>query len=266
MFFYLSKIFWFVMNPANIMAIIFLIGMVLLWVGRDKAGKRVLTFFTVLALVFSTVPIGKWFSLTLEERFPQVKTLPEKVDGIIVLGGAVNPVMSQKRGQLTVFSNFERVFAFDELSERYPDAKLVYTGGSGSLTEQEFKEADFAREALQKLGMDINRVIFENQSRNTYENAVLSKALVSPLPDETWVLITSAHHMPRAVGVFRKADWHVLPYPVDYSYPPDYELSLMFSYNYGLKSLGWALHEAIGLVAYWATDKSSEIFPGPVPN
>ena len=106
--------------------------------------------------------------------------------------------------------------AFVGLARKYPDAKLVFSGGAASLTHPELKETLVARQLFSDLGLDTSRVIFEDRARKTSENAILTYALVQPKPDQTWLLITSAIHMPRSVGVFRRAGWRILPYqPVD---------------------------------------------------
>ena len=90
------------------------------------------------------------------------------------------------------------------LAKRYPGAKLVFTGGSGAIEQGVSNEAEYARILLEQLGLPPDRVVFETTSRTTWENAVNTYALVKPQPSESWILLTSASHMPRAVGVFRK--------------------------------------------------------------
>ena len=114
--------------------------------------------------------------------------------------------------------------------------------------------------------MDVGRVIFERESRNTYENVVNSKAMVHPAPGEVWLLVTSAFHMPRAVGIFRAQDWPVVAYPVDYQTgagPDDPAYSADFLQNLGQSSL--ALKEWIGLLANQWLGHSDALFPGPRP-
>jgi uncharacterized SAM-binding protein YcdF (DUF218 family) len=148
------------------------------------------------------------------------------------------------------------------LAHRYPQAKLVFTGGSGAIEQGVSNEAEFARILLEQLGVPPDRVIFENTSRTTWENAVNSYALVKPRQDEHWILVTSASHMPRAVGVFRKIGWPVLPWPVGYQ-SRDRLTDHPQSMGRKLEVLDWAVHEWIGLAAYYLQGKTSALFPSP---
>ncbi|MBT5561067.1 MAG: YdcF family protein [Rhodospirillaceae bacterium] len=263
MFFYLSKIFWFFANPGNVLLIVLCLGAALVFRRRDKLGRRLLAIAAVLSLIVAVVPIGVNLIIVLENRFPVVHQLPEKVDGIIVLGGVVDEVVTKSRGQISIGGAVERLTEFASLSKKYPNAKLVFTSGSGKLLTQDIKEGDAVGPSLEGLGVDINRVQIENQSRNTYENAVMSKQLVNPDPAETWILITSAFHMPRTVGIFRQVGWKALPYPVDFQFTNEFLFTLTFNLIGGYGLLSQAIHEWLGLIFYRLTDKTDSLFPGP---
>ncbi|MBT3237698.1 MAG: YdcF family protein [Rhodospirillaceae bacterium] len=270
MFFYLSKILWFLADPGNLLLIAISLATLLLYAGRGdrlsrwpRLGRGLLTTTTIIALGISILPIGKAMSLVLEDRFPVVHTPPQKVDGVIVLGGIVNEVITQSRGKISIGGGVERLTELALLSKRYPQAKLVFTGGSGKLLTQNIKEADVVGPLLESLGISSERMIYENRSRNTYENAVYSRELVEPKPGETWILITSAFHTPRAVGSFRKAGWPVVPWPVDFNMTADESLRLGFSLRGGFGSLSSGLHEWLGLIFYRLTGKTDSFFPAP---
>ena len=263
MFFYLSKILWFLVNPGNILLILLVVGVALLWTRRYKTGRMLLLVCALITLIVSTVPFGTIMMLPLENRFSINRNLPERVDGIITLGGIVNEVVTRARGQMSIGGGVERLTELATLSKQYPNAKLVFSGGSGKLLSQNIKEADAIKPLLIVLGIDPERMIYENNSRNTYENAVLTKKLVMPKLGENWILITSAFHMPRAVATFRKAGWNIIPYPVDYSFVPNQAFTPLFSLSGGLVSLDSALHEWLGLTFYWLTGKSDQLFPAP---
>jgi uncharacterized SAM-binding protein YcdF (DUF218 family) len=127
------------------------------------------------------------------------------------------------------------------------------------------KESDFAPGLMAELGIDPARVIFERDSRNTYENALYTKRLAEPGPDEVWLLVTSAFHMPRAVGVFRQAGWRVVPYPVDYQSGGLDHAGLGFDLVGGLDLIDLAVHEWLGLGAYRAFGWTDALYPGPAP-
>jgi uncharacterized SAM-binding protein YcdF (DUF218 family) len=263
MFFYISKVFWFFIDPSNLLLMALCLGTLLIYHRRERLGRRLLSFTAVMAVIIATVPIGHNLLVVLENRFSAVQTLPGKIDGIIVLGGVVDEVLTKARGKISIGGAIERLTSFAALSKRYPNAKLLFTGGSGKLLSQTIKEGDVVGSLLVDLGVDVERLIIENQSRNTHENALLSKQLVQPLSGEIWILITSAFHMPRSVGVFRQAGWDVIPFPVDYHLKGDLGLVLTFNLVGGMSFLSRAIHEWLGLLIYWLTDRSDAFFPGP---
>ena len=125
------------------------------------------------------------------------------------------------------------------------------------------KEADYAPDVFALFSVDANRILYEDQSRNTAENARLSRELAIPQDGENWVLITSAFHMPRSVGAFRKAGWKIIAYPVDFGTTGTQGVTPTFDFRGGLGRLSRALHECLGLLFYWLTDRTDSLFPGP---
>jgi uncharacterized SAM-binding protein YcdF (DUF218 family) len=206
-------------------------------------------------------PLDAWLLYPLETRFPTNPELPRKIDGVIALSGTENAPLSAFWKQVELGSAAERYFAFLEMARRYPDAKLVFTGGTGNVFAQEFKEADVARALFEQLGLDVTRVTFERNSRNTFESATLSKELVKPRSGENWLLITSASHMPRSVGIFCKAGWPVIPYPVDHSVFPNNMFQFSVSLANHLNGLMVGIKEWVGLLAYYVTGKTTELLP-----
>jgi len=256
-----SKLFWWFANPGNLLllAVVF-IALAQLFRWRRFAGwLSVLT--AVAALTVALAPAREWALRPLEYRFP-APILPEKVDGIIVLGGAINSDLSARSGRVSLNDASERLFAFMELGLRYPRAKLVFSGGSANVVDDAAREADFARTLYSQLGFDVGRIQFERDSRNTVENGRFSKLLAAPAAGEVWLLITSAYHMPRAVGVFRALDWPVIPYPVDYGVSRDgpFEAAGLLD---GLTGVQWGVKEWIGLLYYRLSGFTTEFFPAP---
>ena len=265
MFFVLSKTLSFFLDPANVLILALASGVGLLWTPYKWLARWWLTA-TVLVTVFLTVvPVGRFLFNILENRFEPARVLPNNVEGVIVLGGVIDQFLSRNRGVVTVNGAVERLTAFADLADRYPNAKLVFTGGSGALTDQSLKEADFAAPVLLRMGVALDRVIFESQSRNTAENASMTREILASAPRGTWILVTSAFHMPRAVGVFRENGWQVFPYPVDYVTRREVRPILQVRLRSGLNSLAAAAHEWTGLTFYWLTGRTNDFFPGPQP-
>ena len=265
MSFVVSKLFWAVASPGNLLVLALTAGTILLFVRPlRRVGRGLLVVTTLAVLAVTTTGLSSWIAMPLEERFARAE-LPERIDGIIVLGGAVNPPIALERGEPSVNDAAERLLAFAELGRRFPDAKLVFTGGSGVLggQEEEFRETGAARDALRQAGLDTERVLFESESRNTWENAVFSRRLVNPASGETWVLVTSAMHMPRSIGIFRQVAWPVLPYPVDYRTRPHGLPRLRFDLLRNLTLLSDGVREWIGLASYRAMGRTPALFPEP---
>ena len=261
--FVFSKIFWWVFEPSNVIFLILLIGAGLLWIRRWRSvGRRLVSLVILFLLFLSVTPIDTILIAPLENRFQMIKDLPTDAVGIISLGGAVNQFSTKARDSIALNEHSERLTAFIALARRYPRLKLVYTGGSASMSRPDVKETLVARRLFNALGVPPNRVIYEDKSRNTFENAVRTHDLIAPLPNEKWVLITSAMHMPRAVAVFRKAGWNVIPYPVSYV---TYERNYRFWRHpfRSLRALSIGMHEWVGLTAYRLLDRSDVLFPAP---
>ncbi len=246
--------------PSGLLVALAAIGLVL---HRWVLGRLLLVLGVAGLVACWVLPVEVWAARPLEDRFPRIATPPAKVDGVIVLGGAIEDLTSEDRGTPTVTGAADRLTTLMILARQYPQAKLVFTGGSGHV-EQVTNEAKFVRILLAQLGMDVSRITFEDRSRTTYENATMSRDLVQPQPGQTWLLVTSAIHMPRAVGVFRKAGWTVLPYPVGY-HTRDHLTAIEGSLGDKLSLLDWAAHEWEGLVAYWLAGETSALFPAPQP-
>jgi len=250
--------------PEAVLLIVLAVGTALLWTRWREPARIFVSVATVGFVLIAALPIGSLLLVPLEQRFAAPDILPEIVDGIVVLGGSSNVGTSIARDQVVLNDNSERLTSFATLARRYPDARLVFTGGSNALRPGSVRESDIAIRFFGEIGLDPSRVLLEREARNTFENAVNSFDLVNPMTTENWLLVTSARHMPRAMGAFRKAGWKVIPYPVDYRTAGG-GFSLGFGWNFlgRLTSLSHALHEWIGMLAYWIIDRSDELFPGP---
>lgn len=263
MFFVVSKIFWFVAEPLSLLVALGVIGVVLGLTRFARAG-RALTAGAAIALAIGLLtPLGAALMRPLEDRFPQHAANGPPPTGIIVLGGSVSPPLTEARKQVSILGAAARLTTAVELARRYPEARLVFTGGSASLTDRQ-AEASGVRELWLALGVPAAQMSFEAKSRNTWENALFTRDLVKPKPGETWLLVTSAWHMPRSVGIFRRLDFDVTPYPVDYHTfgdardwemaAPVFERAFMFDFG---------VREWIGLVAYRLAGKTDALFPAP---
>jgi len=262
--FVLSKLTWLVTEPGNLFFILLIVAVLLLWTRWRRAARRLLVVLVAAGLIVAVLPLGTWLLLPLENRFAGAR-LPAQVDGVIVLGGSINQFVTRARGQPALGGSVERLLAFAELARKFPNAKLVFSGGSGHVFRQDVKEAEAAGVFFSQIGLDVARVQFEARSRNTAEGAQFSHALAQPQTGEAWVLITSARHMPRAYGCFRAIGWRVSPYPVDYATEGAFRFRLRFGFASGLGGLSAGLKEWVGLVYYYWMGRIPSVFPAPEP-
>lgn len=263
MFFSLSKLFWFVATPSNFLTLAIIAGLILTVTRLRRSGLGLAGAGALGLVVAGFSPLANWIIIPLENRFPAYAERGH-VDGVIVLGGSFQAGESAARGQATINEAGERIVALADLARRYPTAKLVFTGGAGELLSAEIPEADGLRRFLGAFDVPAERVTFENRSRTTSENAAFSRDLVQPKPGEQWLLVTSAWHMPRAIGCFRKAGFAVTAYPVDFRTRGWRDGGRFFaSAADGLRRLEVGVKEWLGLLGYWAAGLIDEAFPGP---
>jgi uncharacterized SAM-binding protein YcdF (DUF218 family) len=264
MFFFLSKVLGFFATPSNLMIVVGLVGIGLLGTRFARTGRRLMAASLLALALAGFSPLGNALILPLEQRFPPWDATRGAPDGIVVLGGAVSPDVSAARGVPALNEAAERMTVVAELARRYPAARIVFTGGSGNLIFGGAAEADAVMALFESFGIPRERVTLEGRSRNTVENARFTKELMRPKPGERWLLVTSAHHMPRSIGVFRHEDFLVEAYPVDWRTRGPEDLWLPFgALSGGLSRTDTALHEWVGLLGYRISGQTSELYPGP---
>ena len=263
MFFIASKVYWTLASPILVLLMIALLGALVAFSRHSRFAKAATVLSLVVLIAAAATPLGLWLVRPLEDRFPPPPTDVPPPDGIIVLGGAMNGATSTARGQ-PVFDEGERVVEAVLLAKRYPNARIIFTGGSGSLFRVSTEAAE-AKKLMVELGVDPSRITLEDKSRNTKENAEFTAAMIHPKPSERWLLVTSAFHMTRSMGVFEKAGFNVIAYPVAFrTRGPGRDLPWDFSPANNLRVFETATREWIGLAAYWATGRIDDLFPGPL--
>ncbi|WP_298728158.1 YdcF family protein [uncultured Ferrovibrio sp.] len=255
---YLGKILWWLASPANLPFTLAIVALLLICWRRSRVlGRRLGIAALGLLLVLGFLPVGDAVLRPLEEYFPP-QPLPNKVDGIILLGGSEEVEIGEFRGQGELNNAGDRYVAFAALAWQFPEARLVYTGGGVDWGRTKINETHIARDVLAKLGLDLQRVLFDDKSRNTAENAIYAKALAQPKPGETWLLVTSAMHMPRSINCFLAVDWPVIPHVVDYRTGRFFS---EFKPAVNLLLLDGAVREWIGLIAYRLLGHTRTILP-----
>ncbi|MHC5230237.1 YdcF family protein [Brucella sp. LJL56] len=264
MFYSLSKIFWLFFQPVTMIFVLVLVAFLAMWCRFHRFSMSMLGLSMIILFFAAFTTLGAVLLAPLEDRFAKPDEMPPRVDGIVVLGGYMNGEINAGRKGFELNSAADRIFEAMRLARLYPNAKVIVSGGEGAFFEESAKDADSTQKMLIDLGFSGERYIYENKSRNTVENAVFSKELAQPKPGETWLLVTSAYHMPRSVGCFRKADFNVVAWPVDYKTRASERFALYLeSPNEALSRFSLAMREWVGLIAYWLAGKTDMLLPQP---
>jgi uncharacterized SAM-binding protein YcdF (DUF218 family) len=259
--FILGKLVWAVLQPGNLLLLCLLAGVLLLLFSRRRRGKILITLAASGFLLLAVTPIGPAALLALEQRFPRPSALPDKIDGILVLAGAVDAGVSLFYGEAVFNSSIGRVLAGIALARQHPEAKLALVGGEGAFFPAGLAESRVTFRFALEEGIAPTRLLVEERSRSTHENAVFAKETIMPKPAETWVLVTSASHMPRAVASFSAVDWPVIPYPVDFKTDPSTAFRANFNLLDGLGASTTAGKEWAGLLGYRLMGWTRELLP-----
>ncbi len=259
MFFIASKIVWMLLSPLALVLALFLVGIASLLVSFTRTAVFFIFTAIVIFCMLGLLPVGPDLLAGLENQYARPEKMPAKVTGIVVLGGSFETEFSQSHGFPIATQKIQRVLDGLRLAKAYPDAKLVFSGGEGSLFHQDHPESRDVQNFVKMYDLKPSQdIIFEDRSRNTLENLAFTRKIVNPKPGETWLLVTSAWHMKRALKAAQEAGWiDIVPYPTDYRTSGRMagpEQMLNVRRNFDLADL--ALHEYAGLLAYDIVKKS----------
>jgi len=262
MFHYASAIFWAVMQPVNLIGLFLLAAIVAGILHWRKTSLLAASAGLLVLAVAGWTTFGALLLHPLEDRFTKPDPAPAQITGIIVLGGGFEGAINLARGGYELNASGDRFVEAAILARRYPEARLIISGGSGSVMLEGEGDADTAPRLLEALGVERSRIELENQSRDTYENAVMTRRMVEPQPGERWLLVTSAFHMPRSISLFRKAEFDVIPWPVDYKTSGTETVGLAEDNLLdNLRNTSMGMREWIGLFAYWLLGRTDHLLP-----
>ena len=251
--------------PSHLVLWLIILTAGLLAARRERAGRRLAVLTAVVLVLFGVLPVGKWLARPLENQYPRAP-LPAHIDGVLTLGGGLDtPLLLSRQAPAAARAEARLVSTF-ELARLHPEARIVFSGGSG-----QFPDAVAARYAFDQMGLDPGRLVLEGRSRDTFENFVFSQRLAQPRPGETWVLATSAIQMPRAMAVARRLGWPMLPWATDYLTARQgawWDLTDGLNIPGHLELADAATHEWIGLIAYQLSGRTGgrpPAAPGKAP-
>lgn len=206
---------WTLLQPSTVLVLLVVAALLATWLRWSAVAATSLTTFLVVVAAVLLLPVAEWLGAPLETRVPAAP-LPERADGIVVLGGAVDWRVTGARGQLALNAAGERVAAAAALAQRYPDARLVVTGSFADAFANDFRATPGDASLFFGPAFGGRSITYLGEARSTYEDALLALEAAAPRAGETWLLVTSAWHMPRAHGTFRALGWTLRPVPVDY--------------------------------------------------
>ena len=235
-------------QPSNTLFLLILAG-VIAGLAGVRAGLWLALFGIICVAAVTVLPVGDQLRQFVEARAvaPPIETTP---DGIIVLGGFLSPTLSHQTGMAALNENGDRLTGALALANQYKNATVIFTDGG---PKDVAPGAEVAKNLAIAMGLDPARIVTEARSRSTWENAQFTRAVVAPREDQSFVLVTSALHMPRALATFRSAGWeNVTPYPVDWTV--DARAPWLrrgpFKVSDGLDALDAAAREIMALAVY----------------
>lgn len=260
---WLTEIVLLLLRPSNLIAFLLLAGLALLVLNR-RGGFALITAGTAAYVLCGFFPLGEVLLYPLEQRFPFRGYVIAEPDGIIMLGGALEPKIVAGRHVAALNEAADRVVVLAELANRYPLSRIIVSGGPARSPGGVRLGAPVVASLLEEFGIDRDRIVLEPESRNTWQNATFTKQVVDPEPGQRWIVVTSAWHMPRAIGAFRAAGWTGLEaWPVDYRTAGPPRLVLSAASAQGLQTTNLAVREWLALFGYWLAGRSDALFPAP---
>jgi uncharacterized SAM-binding protein YcdF (DUF218 family) len=244
---------WWIINIDLVFIFILFLGWIFSLLNVKKWGKRFVLFSCLGFAFFAIVPVGLWTFEDLENRFPKITSIPPHTKGMILLGGSFDPMTTRGRGETAYNLAAGRFIEFVEIAKANPHLQLAFTGTAF--------EAETAKKEFKALGLDPSSILFEGNSKDTKENAAKSRELLKPNSQDQWLLVTSAYHMARSVGLFRRAGFNVIPYPVDYHTPGDYEMWFFLGLKLNLDAWQASSREWLGMVINYLMGRSDKVYP-----
>lgn len=250
LYFIASKLVGFFLDPLHILAVLVGLATLCNWLGRlQTLANTMLILWTAL---LGVTPL--WNSLLFDLETQIKRAAPDQISGIILLGGAIDELTTEAHDDVTLGNAAERMTATLGLMRLYPNTPVIFTGFSGRLVRGKLSESDVALRFFKETIGSTERILLENRSRNTIENARYTKELTTFAETGPWLLVTSASHMPRAFEIFSDHQIDVMPYPTDFRSD---HLNNGFRWNLakGAGQLKILMHEWIGITVYRLTQK-----------
>ena len=239
--------------PVGFAMVLLAAAVIALLLKRQKTGIVCAAAAGLVLYVFSAGPLPDIMVRSLESRYAPSEHFPQASAIVLLTGGEV--VKAPPRLFDEINAAGDRILFAALLAKRKVAPRLIITGGNiDCLRTVRGSQAQAAgRICTGFLGVDSSMILYENNARTTYENALFTRRFMDSLhlPD-TVILVTSAIHMPRSVALFKKQGMTVYPAPTDFiaDVPPQFKLMGFLPTSGTLENSSNALHEIYGIIAY----------------
>ena len=260
MSFYLSKMLWFLFNPFNLIIISISIGLLFSFLKFKSTKMFFYSFAFSLFFISGILPTGSFLIYILEKDFHQSLSIPNKLDGILILSGATNPYLTKQFNQVSLGSSAERLTESVKIINHMPNLKIIFSGGPAYIQYPDVNDSNSAMKFFKNMNIDTSKIIFENKSKNTFENLIFSKKIINPKKNEIWLVISSASHLKRVIGVANKIKWDLIPYATDFNQPKKYHFKISLNFLENINNFNKGSHEWLGIFYYYVTGKLDNIF------
>jgi uncharacterized SAM-binding protein YcdF (DUF218 family) len=254
--FYIAKVANYLLEPLYILSFFLLILIfLLLFTNFKKLTIFSAKFLLILFLFFGYTPLSNFLLNKLEDFIKPSKYPVQQLKGVIVLGGIFESgLKSKERNDVSLNIGAERLTKALEIYNKNPKLLILFSGFSNELKPQGWSESDMAKKFFLEQGVRLENLIFENKSRNTFENIIYSKDIIKNNKG-AWGLITSASHMPRSYFAFKKQGLVLEPINVDYRTGTSPIFWINFDIKKGLENWQLLFKEIFGISYYKITEK-----------
>ncbi len=260
MFFILSKLFWVVARPLNFLFFLTIAALLAGRFGLVSLRRIGLVASAALFFIFGFTQFTDYLLLKLETVVP-VAEIPGNPAGIIILGGGIGTKSASGGIGYHLGEASDRLVKGLELRQQFPNVRFIYSGGSGTLISDELPETVGAAEMVRAIFGDDRGMELEDKSRTTHENAIEVAKMLGSDKGKPWLLVTSAFHMSRAVGCFRKVGINVVPVPTDFRSEPLQFPWIMDETPIQFLKASLLVKEYVGLAAYYLTGRTDALLP-----
>ena len=254
--FYIARVANYLLEPLYILSFFLVILIfLLLFTNFKKLTIFSAKFLLILFLFFGYIPLSNFLLNKIEDFIKPSKYPVQQLTGVIILGGSFDlELESKERNEVLLNSAAERLTKALEIYKKNPRLLILFSGASNKIKPIGWSESDMAKKFFLEQGVRVDNLIFENKSRNTFENISYSKDIIKNNKG-TWGLITSASHMPRSYFAFKKQGLILEPISADYRTGTSSIFWINFNIKKGLENWNIILHEVVGISYYKITGK-----------